>query len=185
MREHEAMEKVRLEHPEICSPPIRTAARRAGQLIGEAQRLRKGTTMAVQKQDGLHTDTAESNVDLRGLEDRFCTRRSDGKLELTNAGGVDRGVISEGRDVGYHTSFNTLGSPILRVQAGAAIARGAEVQSNGTGQAVTGSTNPSAMPATRLAALARSSRSPPSSPPDRWLTDFERKGNSRCLVIST
>lgn len=98
--------------------------------------------MSVQKQDGLHTDVAESNVDLRGLEDRFCTRRSDGKLELTGAGGAIDGVISEGRDVGYHTSFNTLGNPILRVQAGGAITRGQEVQSNGTGQAVAGSTNP-------------------------------------------
>jgi hypothetical protein len=97
--------------------------------------------MAVQKQDGLHTDVAESNVDLRGLEDRFCHKRADGKLELCGAGGVIDGVISEGRNVGYHTSYNTRGNPILRVQAGAAVTRGQEVQSNGTGQAIAGSTN--------------------------------------------
>lgn len=98
--------------------------------------------MAVQKQDGLHTDVGESNVDLRGKEDLFCTRRSDGKLDICGAGGVIAGVISEGMPVQKHTSFNTRGNPILRVQAGAAITRGQEIQSNGTGQAVTGSTNP-------------------------------------------
>jgi hypothetical protein len=98
--------------------------------------------MSVQKQDGLHTDVAESNIDLRGKEDLFCTRRSDGKLELTGAGGVIHGVISEGRQVGKHTSYNTLGNPILRVQAGGAITAGQEVQSNGGGQAIAGSTNP-------------------------------------------
>lgn len=98
--------------------------------------------MSVQKQDGLHTDVGESNVDLRGKEDLFCARRSDGKIELCAAGGVIAGVISEGKQLGKHTSFNTRGNPILRVQAGAAIVRGAEIQSNGTGQAITGSTNP-------------------------------------------
>lgn len=98
--------------------------------------------MAVQKQDGLHTDVGESNEDLRGMEDRFCSRRSDGKIELCAAGGVIAGVISEGRQAGKHTSFNTRGNPILRVQAGSALARNTEVQSNGVGQAVSGSTNP-------------------------------------------
>lgn len=96
--------------------------------------------MAVQKQDGLHTDVGESNEDLRGKENRFCHRRSDGKIELCSAGGSIAGVISEGRNTGYHTSYNTKGNPILRVEAGAAIARGADIQSNGTGQAVTGTT---------------------------------------------
>lgn len=97
--------------------------------------------MAIQKQDGLHTDSAESNEDLRGKEDLFCHRRADGKVELCGAGGVIEGVISEGRDVGYHTSYNTRGNPILRVVAGAAIAIGQEVQSNGSGEAIPGSTN--------------------------------------------
>jgi hypothetical protein len=98
--------------------------------------------MAVQKQDGLHTDTMESAEDLRGKEDYFVTRNASGKAELCGDGEVISGVISEGRDVGYYTSYNTKGNPILRVIAGAPIAIGAEVQSNADGKAVTGTTNP-------------------------------------------
>lgn len=98
--------------------------------------------MTVQKQDGLHTDTGESREDLTGKEDLFCTRNSDGTISICGAGGVIAGVISEGKKAGYHTSFNTRGNPILRVQAGEALSIGDEVESNGTGQAVAGSTNP-------------------------------------------
>lgn len=97
--------------------------------------------MARQKQDGLHTDVGESHVDLRGKEDHFCTRRADGKIEITGAAGYADGVISEGRPAGKHTSFNTPGNPILRVKAGAALARGALVVSDATGRAVAGTTN--------------------------------------------
>ena len=93
--------------------------------------------MAVQKQDGLHTDVAESAADLRGKENRFCTRGADGRVNLTGAGQRADGVISEGKDVGYHTSFNTDGNPILRVEAGAALARNAQVVSDAQGRAVT------------------------------------------------
>lgn len=98
--------------------------------------------MAVQKQDGLHTDVAESGADLRGKEDRFCRRGSDGKVILCGAGEVIAGVISEGRDTGYHTSFNTPGNPILRVVGGEALAQNAEIESGADGVAVAGSTNP-------------------------------------------
>lgn len=98
--------------------------------------------MSVQKQDGLHTDQGESATDLRGKEDYFCRRDSDGKIILCGNGEKIDGVISQGRNTGYHTSYNTLGNPILRVRAGAAIAQNAEVQSNADGEAVTGSTNP-------------------------------------------
>jgi hypothetical protein len=98
--------------------------------------------MAAQKQDGLHTDVMESAEDLRGKEDYFVTRNSSGKAELCGAGEVISGVISEGRNVGYHTSFNTPGNPILRVVAGEALPVGTEVQSNSIGAAVAGSTNP-------------------------------------------
>ena len=94
--------------------------------------------MAVQKQDGLHTDVAESAVDLTGKEDFFCSRDANGRLVLTGAAGRIDGVISEGRPVGKHTSFNTAGNPILRVVAGAAIARNARVASDAQGRAVTG-----------------------------------------------
>lgn len=98
--------------------------------------------MAVQKQDGLHTDVAEGAEDLTGYEDHFAMRNSDGTLSLATAGAVIAGVISEGKAAGYGTSINTRGNPILRVKAGSALAINTEVQSNGTGQAVAGSTNP-------------------------------------------
>ena len=97
--------------------------------------------MAVQKQDGLHTDVGESGADLRGKEDYLCRRDSTGKIVLCGAGEVIGGVISEGRDVGYHTSFNTPGNPILRVIAGEAIAADVEVCAGAGGKLVAGATN--------------------------------------------
>jgi hypothetical protein len=97
--------------------------------------------MARQKQDGLHTDVGQSAVDLKGKEMHFCTRRADGKIELTGAGGYADGVISEGMPAGKHTSFNTPGNPILRVKAGSALARNALVVSDAEGRAVAGTTN--------------------------------------------
>lgn len=97
--------------------------------------------MAVQKQDGLFTDTAESAADLRGKEFHFVTRDANGKAALCGNNGVINGVISEGRDVGYHTSWNTPGNPILKVVAGSAIARGDRVQSDANGAAKTGTNN--------------------------------------------
>lgn len=98
--------------------------------------------MAVQKQDGLHTDVGESYEDLSGKEFYFATRRAaDGKLALCGDGGSIAGVISEGREAGKHTSINTPGNPILKVIAGTAITRGDDVQSDANGKAKTGSTN--------------------------------------------
>lgn len=97
--------------------------------------------MAVQKQDGLHTDVAESNTDLTGKELRFCTRLADGKLEVAGAGELVAGVISEGRPIGKHTSYNTEGNPILRVIAGEALDRDELVSSDAEGRAVVGTAN--------------------------------------------
>jgi hypothetical protein len=54
--------------------------------------------MAVQKQDGLHTDVAESAADLRGKETRFCSKGADGRVNVSGAGAYIDGVISEGKD---------------------------------------------------------------------------------------
>lgn len=97
--------------------------------------------MTVQKQDGLHTDVAESVADLRGKEMRFCALDATGKVDLAGNGTKISGVISEGRDVGMHTSFNTDGNPILRVIAGGVINPGARVQSDAAGAAVAGLNN--------------------------------------------
>lgn len=97
--------------------------------------------MAVQKQDGLHTDVGESAVDLRGKENRFCRRDATGKVVLCGAGERAEGVISEGKDVGRHTSFNTAGNPILRVMAGAALAAGDYVGSDAEGRAIPAAVN--------------------------------------------
>lgn len=97
--------------------------------------------MAVQKQDGLHTDVGESAADLRSKEFHFCKREGDGKIQICGDGETIAGVISEGRNTGYHTSFNTRGNPILKVKAASAINRGDDVQSATGGEAKTGSTN--------------------------------------------
>lgn len=97
--------------------------------------------MAVQKQDGLHTDVGESGADLRGKETFFCKRDATGKIVLAGAGEYIDGVISEGKNVGYHTSFNTVGNPILRVTAGEALAINVYVSSDAQGRAVVGTAN--------------------------------------------
>lgn len=97
--------------------------------------------MAVQKQDGLHTDVGVSASDLSGEEFKFCKRQGDGTIEICGDGEAIAGVISEGKAAGYHTSFNTKGNPILKVIAASAIARGQQVQSATGGKAKAGSTN--------------------------------------------
>lgn len=97
--------------------------------------------MAVQKQDGLHTDVAVSASDLRGQEMRFCTRAADGRINRSGAGEYIDGVISEGKNTDYHSSFNTAGNEILRVVAGAALAQNALVASDAQGRAIVGTTN--------------------------------------------
>lgn len=98
--------------------------------------------MAVQKQDGLHTDQGESLTDLTGKERYFCKRGTDGKIALAGNGESIAGVISEGRIAGKHTSYNTRGNPILKVIAGGTITIGQQVQSNADGEAVAGTTKP-------------------------------------------
>ena len=95
--------------------------------------------MATQRQDGWATDCKESAADLRGKEFYFASRDSNGKFILGTSGGVIAGVISEGRNTGKHTSINTGGQ--LKVVAGGSIAVGDNVQSDGNGAAITGSTN--------------------------------------------
>jgi hypothetical protein len=95
--------------------------------------------MAVQKQDGHDTDVAESSVDLTGKEYLLCKKLANGKLAICGEGEPVAGVISEGRPVGKHTSFNTGG--ILKVKAGGPVQAGAKVQCNAVGKADDGSTN--------------------------------------------
>jgi hypothetical protein len=98
--------------------------------------------VAVQKQDGLHTDQGESGSDLTGKEFYFCKRGTDGLIALAGNGESIAGVISQGRTTGKHTSYNTRGNPILKVVAGGTITVGQEVQSNADGEAIAGTTNP-------------------------------------------
>lgn len=97
--------------------------------------------MAVQKQDGLHTDTAVSGSDLTGKEYLFCTKAADGTVNLSQTDEVVAGVISEGKAAGYHTSFNLKGNPILKVYTEGNIARNALVNAGANGKAKSGSTN--------------------------------------------
>lgn len=97
--------------------------------------------MAVQKQDGLHTDCGVAASDLTDQEFHFCKRQGDGTIEICGDGERIAGVISEGKAAGYHVSFNTSGNPILKVVAASAISRGEQVQSATGGKAKAGSTN--------------------------------------------
>ncbi len=96
--------------------------------------------MAVQRQDGLMTDAKPSAEDLRGKEYCLATRTSTGALALCGAGGKVAGVISEGRNVGYHTSINTGNQ--LKCIAGGAITANDVIQSDGSGHAITGGSAP-------------------------------------------
>ncbi len=95
--------------------------------------------MAVQRQDGAQTDAKESAEDLRGKELYFATRDTDGNFALCGAGEKIAGVISEGRNTGYHTSINTGNQ--LKAVAGGVITAGDNVQSDADGKASSGSTN--------------------------------------------
>lgn len=96
--------------------------------------------MAVQRQDGWAADAKESAEDLTGKEYYLAKRTSAGLLALCGEGEAVAGVISEGRAAGYHTSINTGGQ--LKAIAGDPINAGQKVQSDSSGRAVAGSTNP-------------------------------------------
>jgi hypothetical protein len=96
--------------------------------------------MTVQRQVGSQTDCQESATDLRGKENRFAKRVAGPKFAVAGAGEKVAGIISEGKNVGLHTSINTGNQ--LRVVAGAALAVGDVVQSDAEGRAIVGTTNP-------------------------------------------
>jgi hypothetical protein len=97
--------------------------------------------MAVQKVDGLFTQSGKSASDLRDKEFYFAKRNASGEFALAGDGDAIVGVISEGRNTGYYSSVNTRGNPILKAIAGSAITRGDAVQADAAGTAKTGSTN--------------------------------------------
>jgi hypothetical protein len=89
--------------------------------------------MVGQRQVGSQMDAQPSTVDLRGKERHFA-RLVAGGFALCGAGQRARGVIQEGRDVGYHTTVGTGNQ--LKVIAAAALAREVKVASDANGQAV-------------------------------------------------
>jgi hypothetical protein len=90
--------------------------------------------MATEKFTGSQTDTGLSDADLTGKELRFCKRTATG-VDLAGAGQKVAGVISEGKALGYHTSFKT--GNILKVLAGEDIAVGDQIGSGANGLART------------------------------------------------
>lgn len=84
--------------------------------------------MAVQRQVGSMTDCLPSNVDLRGKEFLLCKRIAGPKVDLSGLGEKVAGVISEGKDAGYSSTFNT--GRQLKAIAGAAIAVGDKLSSD-------------------------------------------------------
>lgn len=90
--------------------------------------------MATEKFTGSQTDAALSDVDLRGKEFHAARYTATG-ITLAGAGANVAGIISEGKDVGLHSSIKT--GNILKAVAGGAIAAGARVASNAAGRFVT------------------------------------------------
>jgi hypothetical protein len=62
--------------------------------------------MTVEKFTGSQTDCQPSVVDLRGKEFFLATRVAGG-FQLAGLGGKVAGVISEGKNIGQHTSIKT------------------------------------------------------------------------------
>jgi hypothetical protein len=89
--------------------------------------------MVGQRQVGSQMDCQLSTVDLRGKERHFA-RLVAGGFALCGAGERARGVIQEGKDVGYHSTVATGNQ--LKVVAAAALARDVKVASNAAGRAV-------------------------------------------------
>jgi hypothetical protein len=90
--------------------------------------------MATEKFTGAQTDTGLSDADLTGKELRFCKRTATG-VDLGTAASKVAGVISEGKDVGLHTSFKT--GNILKVLAGEQIDVGDQIGCGANGLART------------------------------------------------
>jgi hypothetical protein len=95
--------------------------------------------MATQKAIDGGLDARLSNEDLRGKELLCATLDTDSNYVLAGNGEYVVGVIQEGGNVGDSTTVMSHG--VARVIAGGVVAVGAKVQSNASGQAVTGSTN--------------------------------------------
>lgn len=94
--------------------------------------------MATERFTGAQTDTGRSDVDLRGKEYHAVKRTANGGVTLCVAGNVCDGIVSEGKDVGLHTSFKT-GNQLKGI-AGAAVAAGAKVTPNADAEFVTATT---------------------------------------------
>lgn len=90
--------------------------------------------MAVERFTGSQTDTALSDVDLRDKEFYGVKRTATG-VTLCAAGDHCDGVISEGKNIGLHTSFKTGNQ--LKAIAGAAVAIGAKVTTDANGKFIT------------------------------------------------
>lgn len=91
--------------------------------------------MAVERFTGSQTDAGVSDVDLRDKEFFAAKRTANGGVNLCGAGQHCDGVISEGKNVGLHTSFKTGNQ--LKAIAGAAVAVGAKVTPNAAGKFIT------------------------------------------------
>lgn len=88
--------------------------------------------MAVQRQVGAFTDAKPSATNLKGKDGRFAKRVAGG-LDVCGLGEQPAGVISEGKEVGLHTSINTGNQ--LKVLAGANIAIDDKISSDADGRA--------------------------------------------------
>jgi predicted TIM-barrel enzyme len=90
--------------------------------------------MAVERFTGSQTDTVLSDIDLRDKEFYALKRTATGGT-LCVAGDHCDGVISEGKNVGLHSSIKT-GNQVKAI-AGAAVAVGAKVTPDANGKFIT------------------------------------------------
>ena len=88
--------------------------------------------MAVERFTGSQTDSARSGADLRGKEFHLAMLEADGDVVTATLGAKVVGVISEGKDVGLHSSFKTGNQ--LKAVADVAIVRNAKLASSADGQ---------------------------------------------------
>ncbi len=84
----------------------------------------------------------EAGSDLSGAQFRFVTVASDGQVDLTGAGLAADGVAQDNNAdaVGKAVSMMLLGGGVSKVEAGAAITRGAEITADASGRAVASGT---------------------------------------------
>lgn len=93
--------------------------------------------MSTNKDSGFNRDAGIAGADLSNALFRFCTKASNGTINLAAAGAAVDGIIYETAPQGRPVTFVMAGAgTIAKVEAAATLATGARVVSDATGKAV-------------------------------------------------